>query len=272
MVKLKTLFLVGFTFILVLYATKRIESQPQPKTNSESPHLLLGNPSGAKDNIDSPNNYLMVKEQYALSYNRSNGTANWVAWEVNQSWLEDAKRQDNFRPDPSLPKQWKGIKPSIYKGSGYDRGHLVPSADRTKSIEDNSSTFLMTNIIPQTPDNNRNTWGNLEDYSRELVEQGKTLYIIAGTWGSKGKINNLVNIPKYTWKIIVILDRPSQILDITSRTPVIAVNIPNDQELEDDWKKFLTTVDQIEKLTEYDFLSNVPTPIQNVLEGNIAKL
>ena len=130
----------------------------------------------------------------------------------------------------------------------------------------------MTNIIPQTPDNNRNTWGNLEDYSRELVEQGKTLYIIAGTWGSKGKINNLVNIPKYTWKIIVILDLPSQILDITSRTPVIAVNIPNDQELEDDWKKFLTTVDQIEKLTEYDFLSNVPTPIQNILEGNIAKL
>jgi len=130
----------------------------------------------------------------------------------------------------------------------------------------------MTNIIPQTPDNNRNTWGNLEDYSRELVEQGKTLYIIAGTWGSKGKINNLVNIPKYTWKIIVILDLPSQISDITSRTPVIAVNIPNDQELEDDWKKFLTTVDQIEKLTEYDFLSNVPTPIQNVLEGNIAKL
>ncbi|MFL0648451.1 DNA/RNA non-specific endonuclease, partial [Cylindrospermopsis raciborskii UAM/DH-BiRr] len=126
-------------------------------------------------------------------------------------------------------------------------------------MKDNSSTFLMTNIIPQTPDNNRNTWGNLEDYSRELVEQGKTLYIIAGTWGSKGKINNLVNIPKYTWKIIVILDLPSQILDITSRTPVIAVNIPNDQELEDDWKKFLTTVDQIEKLTEYDFLSNVPT-------------
>ncbi|WP_258316491.1 DNA/RNA non-specific endonuclease [Cylindrospermopsis raciborskii] len=85
-------------------------------------------------------------------------------------------------------------------------------------MKDNSSTFLMTNIIPQTPDNNRNTWGNLEDYSRELVEQGKTLYIIAGTWGSKGKINNLVNIPKYTWKIIVILDLPSQILDITSRT------------------------------------------------------
>ncbi|BAZ90037.1 sugar-non-specific nuclease NucA homolog [Raphidiopsis curvata NIES-932] len=68
------------------------------------------------------------------------------------------------------------------------------------------------------------------------------------------------------------MDRPSQISDITSRTSVIAVNIPNDRELEDDWKKFLTTVDQIEKLTEYDFLSNVPTSIQNVLERNIAKL
>ncbi|MGJ0608023.1 DNA/RNA non-specific endonuclease [Cylindrospermopsis raciborskii] len=272
MVKLKTLFLVSFAFILVLHGARQIELKAQQKTKQESPHLLLGNPSSAKNSIDSSNNYLMVKKQYALSYNRSHGTANWVAWELNQSWLGNAERQDNFRPDPTLPKQWKRIKPSIYKGSGYDRGHLVPSGDRTPNIEDNSSTFLMTNIIPQTPDNNRNTWGNLEDYSRDLVEQGKTLYIIAGTWGSQGKINNLVNIPKYTWKIIVVLDRPSRISDVTPNTQVIAVNIPNQEELDNDWKKFLTTVDQIEKLTKYDFLSNVPTPIQDVIKRNIAKL
>jgi len=69
-----------------------------------------------------------------------------------------------------------------------------------------------------------------------------------------------------------LLNRPSRISDVTPNTQVIAVNIPNQEELDNDWKKFLTTVDQIEKLTEYDFLSNVPTPIQNVLEGNIAKL
>ncbi|WP_330936611.1 hypothetical protein [Cylindrospermopsis raciborskii] len=40
-------------------------------------------------------------------------------------------------------------------------------------------------------------------------------------------------------------------------------------------KKFLhdPTVDQLEKtFTKYDFLSNVPTPIQDVIERNMAKL
>ena len=69
-----------------------------------------------------------------------------------------------------------------------------------------------------------------------------------------------------------LLNRPSRISDVTPNTQVIAVNIPNQEELDNDWKKFLTTVDQIEKLTKYDFLSNVPTPIQDVIERNIAKL
>ncbi|PNJ94530.1 nuclease, partial [Cylindrospermopsis raciborskii C03] len=113
MVKLKKLFLVSFAFILVLHRARQIELAQQ-KTKQESPHLLLGNPSSAKNSLDSSDNYLMVKKQYALSYNRSHGTANWVAWELNQSWLGNAERQDNFTPDPTLPKQWKRIKPSIY--------------------------------------------------------------------------------------------------------------------------------------------------------------
>ena len=69
-----------------------------------------------------------------------------------------------------------------------------------------------------------------------------------------------------------LLNRPSRISDVTPNTQVMAVNIPNQEELDNDWKKFLTTVDQVEKLTKYDFLSNVPTPIQDVIERNIAKL
>ncbi|PNJ93928.1 nuclease, partial [Cylindrospermopsis raciborskii C04] len=79
MVKLKKLFLVSFAFILVLHGARQIELAQQ-KTKQESPHLLLGNPSSAKNSLDSSDNYLMVKKQYALSYNRSHGTANWVAW------------------------------------------------------------------------------------------------------------------------------------------------------------------------------------------------
>lgn len=245
-------------------------STGQTTTPAISVHLLLGNPSKAVPTVSSPDNYLMVKNQYALSYNRSKGTANWASWQLNKSWFGEADRQENFRPDSTLPEDWERVKPSIYSASGYDKGHLTPSADRTKTAEDNTATFLMTNMVPQTPDNNRNTWGNLEDYSRELVKQGKELYIIAGPSGSKGKLKNLVTIPQSTWKIVVVLDRPgSGLSDITANTRVIAVNIPNDEQIDNNWKVFRTSVDKLENLTGFDFLSQVSPDIQEVIESKI---
>ena len=97
-----------------------------------SVNLLLGNPSQATTSINNPDNYLMIKPQYVLSYNRSKGTANWVSWQLNKSWFGDAPRQDNFRPDNTLPEGWERIKPTAYNAFGYDRGHIAPSADRTR--------------------------------------------------------------------------------------------------------------------------------------------
>ncbi|MBD2564539.1 MULTISPECIES: DNA/RNA non-specific endonuclease [Nostoc] len=257
--------------------TPTIEKPLQPTpivSTSISPHLLLGNPSSATPTKLTPDNYLMVKNQYALSYNQSKGTANWVVWQLNKSWLGDAERQNNFRPDNTLPTGWTRITPSAYTGSGYDRGHIAPSGDRTKTIEDNAATFLMTNMMPQTPDNNRNTWGNLEDYCRELVSLGKELYIVAGPAGSQGEpLKGKVTVPKSTWKIIVVLDSPGSGLDgITANTRVIAVNIPNEQEINNDWRAYKVSVDELEKLTGYDFLSNISPNIQEVIESKVDNL
>ena len=257
--------------------TPRTEKPLQPTPivpTSISPHLLLGNPSSATPTKLTPDNYLMVKNQYALSYNNTKGTANWVAWQLNKSWLGDAERQNNFRPDSTLPAGWVRITPSAYTGSGYDKGHIAPSGDRTRTVEDNSSTFLMTNMMPQTPDNNRNTWGNLEDYCRELVSLGKELYIVAGPFGSLGEpLKGKVTVPKSTWKIVVVLDSPgSELNGIIANTRVIAVNIPNEQEINNDWRAYKVSVDELEKLTGYDFLSNVLPNIQEVLESKVDNL
>ncbi len=254
-----------------LQATPQITAPTKP---SISPHLLLGNPSGASATVVTPDNYLMVKNQYALSYNQTKGTANWVAWQLNKSWLGDAERQNNFRPDNTLPAGWVRITPSMYSGSGYDRGHIAPSGDRTLTQEDNAATFLMTNMMPQTPDNNRNTWGNLEDYCRELVRQGKELYIVAGPSGSQGEpLKGKVTVPQTTWKIVVVLDTPGAGLNgITANTRVIAVNIPNEQEINNDWRAYKVNVDELEQLTGYDFLSLVSPNIQEVIERQIDNL
>jgi endonuclease G, mitochondrial len=248
--------------------------QPTPKIPTTQPstsiHLLLGNPSNATTSVNNPDNYLMIKPQYALSYNNSKGTPNWASWQLNQSWLGIAERQNNFRPDDTLPVGFMRITPTIYAGSGYDKGHVAPSADRTKSVEDNAATFLMTNMMPQTPDNNRNTWESLESYSRELVRSGKELYIIAGPVGDQGKLKDKVTIPTSTWKVVMVLDRPGVGLDdVTKNTRVIAVNIPNDSQINNDWKAYKVSVDELEKLTGYDFISDVSPNIQMVIESKV---
>lgn len=239
-----------------------------PKNPFTRLHLALGNPSQAS--TTDPDNYLLEKPQYTLSYNRTKGIPNWASWQLNASWLGDAERQDNFRPDDSLPTGWYRVRPTDYSGSGYDRGHLTPSADRTKTIADNSSTFQMTNMIPQAPDNNRNTWGNLEEYCRELVGEGKELYIIAGGSGSRGMLKGKITIPAQTWKVVVVLERQGLgIRGVTSNTRVIAVTIPNSQGINSDWRRYRVSVDKVEADTGYDFLSNISPTIQKVLESQI---
>ncbi len=138
-----------------------------PVTNTEEAqrvYLALGNPSSATNNTLNPDNFLMVNNAYALSYNNSRGTANWVAWRITESDFGAAERQNDFRPDPNLPKNFRRVTPADYTGSGFDRGHLCPSADRSSSPEANSATFFMTNITPQVPELNRNVWESLESY------------------------------------------------------------------------------------------------------------
>lgn len=232
-------------------------------------YLALGNPSNATPNGSNADNYLMVNTAYALSYNNSRGTANWVAWRIAESDFGTADRQNNFRPDVNLPKNFTRVTPTDYAGSGFDRGHLCPSADRSNSPEANSQTFLMTNMIPQTGDLNRNVWERFETYSRDLVKKGKVdLYVVAGVYGVKGKLKNKVSVPTNCWKIIVALPQGADFSAINENTHVIAVDMPNVAGIGNiDWRKFRTTVRAVEQKTGYNFLSNLPQNLQDALEN-----
>jgi endonuclease G, mitochondrial len=231
--------------------------------------LAWGNPSNATTDLGNRTNYLMKKPQYVLSYNSQTGTANWASWQLNSSWLGSVDRQNDFRPDGTLPTGFYRVTPDDYRGSGYDRGHLVPSADRTRNTDDNSATFLMTNMIPQTAANNREVWRKLEEYCRELVKQGKELYIFAGPEGSKKTIaKGKVTVPQYTWKVIVVLDRSES--TVTEKTRTIAVRVPNTEEIADrDWQDYLVSIDVVETATGYDFISNVPQNVQQAIESRV---
>ncbi len=91
--------------------------------------------------------------------------------------LEMPREQTPFAPDTTLLRDW-WINPTDYSGSGYDRGHLCPSKDRSSSEEANRETFLMSNMQPQTPKLNQKTWKYLEDCEREIMQQGNEEYIL----------------------------------------------------------------------------------------------
>lgn len=235
----------------------------RPTYFSNSEHLAFGNPSNASK--DNPDNWLIERSQYVLSYSRSRNGLNWASWRVDDRWLGQTDRQDGFRPDAELPKGFYQATPGEYRRSGYDRGHMVPSGDRTATPQDNSATFLMTNIFPQTSENNRGPWKDLEQHGRDLIEQeGKALYVMGGVYGNKKKVGKVI-VPGRVWKIIVVLDDVDD--EIRRGTEVIAVDMPNSDRIEADWQTYRTTVDRIEIATGYDLLSEVSEDIQAVIES-----
>ena len=255
-------------------------SQQHDVTATRDNNLAMGNPSGAvTDATNSPNNYLMTKTQYTLSYNRSAGKPNWVSWHLSSAWLGSTPRQDNFAADATLPSGWFRASSSSYTGSGFDRGHNCPSADRTGSVADNSATFLMTNMMPQASTNNQQTWAGLETYARTLVDQGNEVYIVAGSYGQGGTglngyattiaSGNIV-VPSNCWKVLVVLPvGSSDASRVTTSTRVIAVNMPNTTAIGTAWGSYRTTVDALEAATGYDILSAVSSSVQSVVEARV---
>ena len=277
--------LLALAIVLIMYVfvpELRPNDQPvPPDTSRRAPagqrasantNLALGNPSGATPDPANAGNYLIAREQYVLSYNRAGGIPNWVSWHLSVADLGQVERSE-FQPDTALPPGWYQVKPADYTNSGYDRGHMAPSADRTATEHDNEMVFLMTNIVPQAPDNNQGPWVQLEEYCRDLARSGKELYIISGVSGTQDVLpTGQVRVPARLWKVVVVLsDGDDDLQRIDEQTLVIAVDMPNRQGIRDTgWQEYLTTVDQIEQATGYDLLANVNPNVQEELEASVA--
>lgn len=259
--------------------------------NAENTPLYFGNPSDAVADTKYETNYLMVKPQYTLSYNNETLCPNWAAWHLSKDDIGSADRSNDFRPDEELPEGWYAVKKADYNYNvyGFDRGHVCPSADRTLTQNDNSMTFLMTNMVPQSPDNNRVVWNHFEAYERQLALDGNEIYIIAGPYGTggtgaKGKFDTVdftdkktkksykMNVPASTWKVILVIPYGDNDLSRVDENAItIAINVPNDMGIakNGDWEQYLTSIDAIEEMTGYDFFELLPDDVEAKLESRI---
>ena len=100
----------------------------------------------------------------------------YVLYEVSKEEMAvQPERNDCFRPDVRLPLEFRQDL-SHYAGTGYDRGHMAPSA-ACRTQRENMSSFLMSNMCPQTPECNRGPWKDLEDEVRELAKRDGVLSV-----------------------------------------------------------------------------------------------
>jgi DNA/RNA endonuclease G (NUC1) len=218
---------------------------------------------------------------FSAGYNPARGGPDWVSWNMNATHFGSVSRCNCFSPDLEIPEGVFRVVDSDFIGSGYDRGHMVQSESRTTTEQENAATFLLTNILPQAPDNNQGSWYSFERHLNDLARNdGKEIYTIAGgewvddppTLLDQGK----VQIPHFTWKIAVVLEAGQGLADVTSPwdVKVKAVRMPNlvaTAERDTPWDAFATTIDVIEEAVGYSFLTELPELYQRILKSGTSK-
>ena len=208
------------------------------------------------------NDEIISHTGYTLCYDDKYEQARWVAYELTREELYGSfERTDNFRPD--LKAQYGSASLNDYKGSGYDRGHLIPAADSNWSAEAMDDSFYLTNMSPQDPQFNRGIWSKLESAVRNFVDTDGSLYIVTGPVLTDGPYEtigkNKVAVPKQYYKVL---------LDYTDPTiKAIAFLLPNKGSSEP-LESYATTIDQVEELTKLNFFPKLPDMQETMLEGS----
>ncbi|MFH1891725.1 MAG: DNA/RNA non-specific endonuclease [Candidatus Zixiibacteriota bacterium] len=228
-------------------------------------HLSVGKPQAV---------YERVREGYVVGQDARLKIPLWVQYQLTRDDLYGTvarEEEADFRPDASIPYGYRA-EPRDYEGSGFDQGHMAPAADMTRSNRVMSESFLLSNMAPQVGVNfNRHIWSYLESSVRGWVEQRGTLTIITGpvfeviSDGCTYRVigDDHVAVPTHFFKIIVDANDPLNV-------EALAFLMPNEPIVDRDIGDFLTSIDELENLTGLDFLTALPTQVQQEVESEAA--
>ncbi len=205
----------------------------------------------------------IVSHQYfTLSYSETHEQAEWVAYELKKNQIKNSDfKRPYFVEDRSVASgsaDWRS-----YKNSGYDRGHLVPAADREFDYDAYHETFLTSNISPQNKEFNGGIWNKLEQKTRYWAKKHDGVFVITGGVLEDGLLaigDDRVTVPKEFYKII--FDKRK------GGNKVIAFLIPN-APTDKSFYDFTVSVDEIEAKTGIDFFSQFSKASQEQLESDV---
>lgn len=218
----------------------------------------------ALEKVKIPSDVPSVKKEYTgfkVDFNPSNHTPNVVSWSLlAQEASGDAARSNYFWKDPEIegcPEH------KDYTGSGFDRGHMCPAADQKWSEKAMTDCFVMANMCPQQHSLNAGAWQTLEEKERQWAIRDKAIVIAAGPIYSDEDTQTIGNIkvrvPSAFFKVML----------APYSTPMRAIGFiyPN-MTAPGNMENYSTTVDEVEKITGFDFFSDLPDDVENDIESS----
>lgn len=192
---------------------------------------------------------------YSMLYDTINRIAYWVAYPMHSSYLGSASRTDDWQYDPAIRNQYQ---PQLFKGfgvSGIDRGHQLPSADRTVNSAANRTTFYFSNMTAQNSTLNQGIWADLEARVRVWTKQCDTLYVVTGAMIRSANNSTIEYVkdngglsvakPKYYYKAL------AKKMGDTYYT--IAYKMDNMAPSSSTYSSYKLTISQLEKETGFTF-------------------
>ena len=180
--------------------------------------------------------------------------------------------------DLDLPEVYR-MKEDPYKYSGYDHGHICPSADRLRASECNYQTFFITNMQPQYNKFNAGLWQKMEEDVRNWVRLGDTLYVCKGgtidnpeyileyvnrNSHQSARVNeNHIPVPRFFYMAVVC--RKGDVW----RGMAYWAHQYNEDHSNDNRRGYAITINRLEELTGIDFFCNLPDDIEEQVENEI---
>ncbi len=188
----------------------------------------------------------------------------WVAYRLDAKEIgHKLKRPSSFKTDMRTLSR---VDQKAFSKSGYDRGHMAPNSGIALryGVEAQLQTFLMSNIVPQTPDLNRRVWARLEKLEDEYANRYGSIWVITGPIFDDHiqLIDNRIEIPDAFYKII--FDEQD------NNIRALAFIVPQTVTGKERFEQFLTSINEIERLTGLDFLWPLSPEVQQRLESEVA--
>lgn len=201
---------------------------------------------------------------YAMLYDKENKLAHWVAYPMHVYYLGNSGRTDAWAYDPKINTNFQPLLSSGFGINGIDRGHQIPSGDRTRDKPTNRTTFYYSNMTAQNGTLNQGQWQLLENKIRDWTRLCDTLYVVTGAAITSATDNTVEYVqdnsnrnvakPKYYYKAL------AQLVDGNYYT--IAFKMDNAAP-SGGYNSYRLTVKELEEATGFTFFPSIPINNKN---------